>query len=56
MNRVFLGLLPGGALAKKSVRQYQAMLATCALATWPARPAAGWLSRNSRTWTAWTRS
>ena len=53
MHRLFLGLLPGGAPAKKSVRQYQVLLATVRPATWPGRPAAGWPRKNWRTCTAW---
>jgi hypothetical protein len=56
MHRLFLGLLPGGAPVKKSVSQYQALLATVRPVTPRGRPAAGWPRRNWRTCTAWTPS
>jgi transposase len=56
MHRLFLGLIPGGAPVKKSASQYQSLLAPCAPATWPGRPAAGWPRKNWRTCTASTRS
>ena len=39
---------------KKSVPQYQTLLATVRPATWSGRPCGGWPPSNSPTWSAWT--
>ena len=49
LHRLFPGLLAGGAPVKKSVSQYQALLATIGPVIWPGRPAGGWPRRNWRT-------
>jgi transposase len=56
MHRLFLDLLPGGAPVKKSVSQYQALLATVRPLDLAGKTRRRMAAGNWRTCTAWTPS